>query len=315
MMRVTLLLAITASLFAIAVDASPAKNEPRREVAITFDDLPGVQVPRGHCGHRFLLALNRDLVDTLVAHRIPALGLVTGSRLCDDRPGALEELLVIWAAAGFDLGNHSFSHFDLNDTPPATYETDVIRGEAAIKRVLEKRGKRLVYFRHPYLHAGKDIATKKSFDAFLARRGYRVAPVTIDNQEWVFAAVYAQALRRGEKATLKRVGMAYVAYMEEVFAFFESLSIAVAGYEIRQILLLHANSLNADYLEDLLAMMKRRGYRFISIGEALEDPAYRLSDTYVGEEGLSWLHRWGMGKGMARKQEPREPEWLRRMME
>ena len=62
--------------------------------------------------------------------------------------------------------------------------------------------------------------------------------------------------------------------MDSILAFFEARSIEVTGHEIRQILLIHASQLNADAMPDLLAMMRRRGYTFVSLQRALEDPAY-----------------------------------------
>ena len=286
----------------------------RREVAVTFDDLPGVAMLRSQrCDPKAFAEMNRKLLQGVGAHRIPAVGLVVEGNLCEGKRDALPELLRLWLGAGHELGHHSFSHFDLNTTPLTLYKEDVIRGETVTGGLLKQRGKRLKYFRHPFLHAGKDLETKRAFEEFLSERGYTVAPVTIDNQEWVFAEVYAMARERGDRATAERVAAAYITYMEEVFDFFEKLSVEVVGREIRQVLLLHANPLNADYFDELVRMMKRRGYAFISLDRALEDPAYRLTDTYAGPKGLSWLHRWALSKGMKTREEPREPEFIAKL--
>lgn len=286
----------------------------RREIAVTFDDIPGVAMRRSHrCDRNAFAEMNRKLLRSITAHRVPALGLVVEGNLCEQERNALPSIFSMWLDAGLDLGNHSFSHFDINNTPLSRYQADVIRGEAVTARLLRERGKRLTYFRHPFLHAGKDLSTKRAFEKFLAGRGYRVAPVTIDNQEWVFAEVYAMALERGDRATADRVAAAYLTYMEEVFDFFEKLSVQVVGYEIKQVLLLHANPLNADHFDALVKMMRGRGYTFVSIDQAMQDPAYRLPDNYAGPQGLSWIHRWALSKGMKTKQEPREPEWVARL--
>ena len=145
---------------------------------------------------------------------------------------------------------------------------------------------------------------------FLSKRDYRIAPVTLDNSDWLFAAVYGNALQRGDAATARRVREAYIPYMESIFAFFEPRSSEVAGHEIRQILLMHANQLNADSMPDLLAMIKRRRYTFVSLDRALGDRAYSMPETYVGKGGFSWIHRWSMTKGMPPKGEPDEPKWI-----
>ena len=84
----------------------------------------------------------------------------------------------------------------------------------------------------------------------------------------------------------------------------------VLGYEPPQVLLLHANELNADYFDELAHMIQQRGYAFVSLEDALQDPAYRHEDAYTGPRGLSWLHRWALAKGLTPQEEPREPDWL-----
>src|SRR5687768_1372829 len=150
-----------------------ANAQTRREVALTFDDLPGVAMLRSdRCNARVYSAMNKSLVAGLTKHRIPATGLVTESQLCGSKEKDLAAILELWLDAGFDLGNHSYSHRDLNNTPLKAYEADVIRGELVTRRVLRARGKKLRYFRHPFLHAGNTVEKKVAFEKFLAGRGY-----------------------------------------------------------------------------------------------------------------------------------------------
>lgn len=318
--RTATLALLVPSLFALVCCGAPETDGhksvgPRREVALTFDDVPGVHLATRGCNYSSLAQMNRTLIEHLARHRAPATAFVVESNLCNGDDATLSDLLTMWLDAGMELGNHSFSHPDLNTVTPDFYKADILRGAATTNRVLQARGRTLKYFRHPYLHTGRDRQTKAAIDAFLAEHGYQVAPVTIDNQEWVFAAVYARASSRQDHVTMQRVGDAYVTYMEEMFAFFEALSVEVLGYEVRQILLLHANPLNAAYIDALVQMMKRRGYDLVSLDRALEDPAYRLPDTYAGPRGLSWLHRWAFSKGMPIAEEPREPPWIRQLFE
>jgi len=82
------------------------------------------------------------------------------------------------------------------------------------------------------------------------------------------------------------------------------------GGDIRQILLLHANTLNADHFGRLAELFQKRGYRFISLTHALEDEAYRLPDIYVGQWGISWLHHWEEAAGRPRSPAPDPPAWV-----
>jgi len=89
--------------------------------------------------------------------------------------------------------------------------------------------------------------------------------------------------------------------MEQQLDYYEKQSRDLLGYEMRQVLLLHANALNADWFDGLAKMMKPRGYRFIPIKRALEDKAYSSIDTYTGPGGISWLHRWALTQGRKRE--------------
>jgi peptidoglycan-N-acetylglucosamine deacetylase len=105
------------------------------------------------------------------------------------------------------------------------------------------------------------------------------------------------------------VAAAYVPYMESVFDFFERLSAETFGREIKQTLLLHANEINADHFDELAAMLKRRGYGFVTLEEALKDPAYAEPDALY-KSGVSWIHRWRAARGLQQKWEPRSPKFV-----
>ena len=286
-----------------------------RSVAVTFDDLPATSVSVVSNDVAALRENTRKLLSAFRAHRVPVVGFVNEGKLFVEGETAAEvearaALLEMWIAAGFELGNHTFSHPDLNTTPLPEFEANVVRGEPVTRRLLEAAGRKLRYFRHPFLHVGLELDKRRAFEAFLAARGYTIAPVTIDNDEYVFAAVYADALRRGDRATAARVGEAYFPYMDAVFAFVEAVSRALTGREIRQVLLLHANALNADCFPRLARSMEARGYRFITLEEALRDEAYGLPDDYVGREGVSWLHHWELTSGRRRSPSPDPPAWV-----
>lgn len=289
----------------VTMAAALALGAQTREVAITIDDLPQGGGDHGALGVSGVRDMTRKLLAPL--RGIPVIGFVNACRAGDLGEAALDGILRMWVASGADLGNHTCSHPDLNTTPLAEYTADLERGEPAVTRAL---GHRPVYFRHPFLHTGPDAVRREGLSRYLAAHGYTVAPVTLDNSDWMFAAVYADALARKDTATAEKVRQGYVPYMESIFAFFEARGREVAGHDFPQILLIHASRLNADMMPDLLAMMRRRGYRFVSLGEALKDEAYRLPEDYTGKGGFSWIHRWSKTMGMKPKGEPDEPAWV-----
>jgi peptidoglycan/xylan/chitin deacetylase (PgdA/CDA1 family) len=274
-----------------------------RQVAITIDDLPR----GGDRGPRTLDAV-RAMTDKLLTpfreQKIPVIGFVNAGDAEAMGPKGLRQILDLWLDAGADLGNHTWSHLNINDVPLKQYTDDIVKGEPAIRAALAARGKELEFFRHPFLFTGPTAETKAALQQFLDRHGYRVAPVTLDDDDYQYAALYMRPEYK------ERVAREYVPYMESVVAFFEGRSVEVTGHEIPQILLIHASQMNADLMPDLLAMFRRRGYTFVSLNRALSDPAYKLPDDYVGPHGVSWIHRWSKTKGMANRGEPDPPAWV-----
>src|SRR5262249_39702468 len=146
---VALLMPLLAS---IAAAAAPATTPPARAVAITIDDLPrgGDKGPRDLAS---LTAMTAKLLKPFHDQHIPVIGFVNAGRYPDDDPG-LRKLLNQWLDAGAQLGNHSYSHPDLNNVPLAQYTADITRGEEPLRSVLAAHQQKLVYYRHPYLHVG-----------------------------------------------------------------------------------------------------------------------------------------------------------------
>jgi len=291
--------------------AAPAS----RKLAVTVDDLPAN--PAGSLGGdpATWAAMTRQLLATLAARKIPAVGFVNEGKLDvagedADARAARVAVLRLWTASGLELGNHTYSHRSLNREPLDEFQADVVRGEPETRALLAQRGKSLRYFRHPFLQVGLELDKRRAFERFLAERGYTVAPVTVDNDEWIFAAIYADALRRGDRAGAERIAAEYLRYMDEVFAFVEEVSRRLLGREISQVLLIHANALNADHLDALAERIEARGYRFVTLEEALRDPAYSLPDDYVGAWGISWLHHWEVTQGRKRSPSPDPAPWI-----
>ena len=272
------------------------------QVAITIDDLP-----RGGDGgardYASIKGMTEKLLKPFKEQHIPVVGFVNEHGLPAPE---LRKILNLWLDAGAELGNHTFSHADFSTTPLEKFEQEVIDGEKVTKAALATRGRTLKYFRYPYLHSGPDQQTKKAFQQFLVRHGYVNAPVTFDDSDYMFARAYTYP-------PLKASGLEseYVPYLASIVEFFEQRAVEVTGHDIPQILLIHASQLNADEMPKILAMFRAHSYSFITLDEALKDPAYSLAEDYAGKGGFSWIHRWSITKKMKGKGEPDEPAWVR----
>jgi peptidoglycan/xylan/chitin deacetylase (PgdA/CDA1 family) len=309
-------LALLLSMLSVqALAATPAvPDKPvERRIAITIDDLPWATL--GDEAPPTLAEYHARLMAALKAGGAPVTGFVNEGKLVSH--GKVDtsrvHLLRDWLDAGATLGNHTQNHADLHAVGMEEYESQIMRGETFLRPLLEERGQSPAWFRHPYLRAGRTAEDKATLAEFLRVHGYRIAPVTVDTSDWVYAAAYRKAIAAKDEDALAKLRAEYVPYMLAKVDYFEQQSIALLGYNLPQVLLMHANELNADSYGALLQGLRQRGYSFIDLDKALQDPAYQRADAYTGKWGPSWIHRWAIGENRPKDffaGEPKVPQWV-----
>jgi peptidoglycan-N-acetylglucosamine deacetylase len=299
---------------AAAAAAAPAE----RAVAVTIDDLPA---PGGGLVQNTIAGLRENTEKLLAACRkagVPVVGFVNEAKLAvsgesaDDR-AAREAVLKLWTDNGFELGNHTLTHGSLNQGTLDGFKQDVIDGEPVTRRLMEEKGGTLRYFRHPFLHVGTTLDVRRASEAFLVERGYTIAPVTVDGKDYIYASVYATAMRKGDKELAAKLAADYLRFSDEKFAFAEQTATRLMGRDINHVLLMHANAINADHFGALAAVIKKRGYRFITLEEALKDEAYKQPDTYAGTSGTTWLRHWEHTAGKLSAESADPPDWVMKL--
>jgi peptidoglycan-N-acetylglucosamine deacetylase len=296
-----------------------AQSGSQRSVAITVDDLPGA-LPGDDFSNgdlKELQKINRGIPAALRTHHAWAIGFVNERKLqVTGERDARAELLQMWLDAGLLLGNHNYAHDDFSTTPLQKYEDDLIRGEVVTEALSKAAGQSERYFRHPYLDTGMTMEVKTAFDTFLKERGYTIAPVTIEDADYVFNDVLAHALENRDKKMAAKAKKEYLEYVDTVFDYAEKESAEMFGRQIAQVLLVHDNALNTECLDALLGKLEKRGYRFVSLDVALADPAYATADPYVGT-GILWMDRWKLALGMKLdlSKGPEPPAWAESIFE
>ena len=282
----------------------------QRTVAITIDDLPfagsNPSLPAAQ-------QATARILDALKQARVPAIGFVNESKV--HIPGerdARTALLQQWIDSGLTLGNHTFSHDDLNKTPLVQFQDDTLHGEVLWRPMMEKAGHHERWFRHPFLHTGAGPVKRAAFERFLESRGYRIAPVTLEHSDWWFASLYDRLIARGDQANAAKLPAASLDYLDTMLDYHEALSRKLFGRDIAHVFLMHANTINSLILPEILERFRRRGYQFVPLAKALEDPAYQTEDRYHAPQGPVWLHHWSIALGheTGPQHEPDLPKWL-----
>lgn len=306
---------MTRKFFTILIFASLTNLYSQNKIAVTIDDLPLSRI--GNYEKNYYESVTDKLLDNIKKQKAPVIGFVNESKLYTN--GTLDEskveLLRKWIDAGIELGNHTFSHRSANSIPTGEFLQDIIKGEEITKKLLEENGKEIRYFRHPFLHTGLSIETKSEIEKFLTAHGYTIAPVTIDNAEWIFAAAYDKANVKSDTLLMKKIGSDYVGYMKDKLEYWERQSNALFGRNIAHTLLIHANPLNSDFYDELCNMLKEKKYEFITLDEALKDEAYKSEDRFIKNNGISWLHRWAFTEGRKKDFFGDEPQVPKHIME
>jgi peptidoglycan/xylan/chitin deacetylase (PgdA/CDA1 family) len=271
--------------------AAPAARAAHGQIALTFDDLPALTQLNSQA---YVDYANDMILRQLTRRHAKAIGFVNEGKLNElDRNRQIANLRK-WLDAGMLIGNHTYSHESPNSIRSATYEEDIARGEVVIRPMLAERHLALIWFRHPYLETGVPRADKDRIDAWLAHHDYRIAPVTLENADWMFAEPYDDAIARHNPEHAKEIQLRYLDYTEKMVAWYQSASQALFGRQIRFVMLLHVTRLNADSMDEVIKILDRHDLRRISLDKALEDPAYRTPDPYAGPDGIEWLERWSM---------------------
>jgi len=296
---------------------SIALGAQTRTVALTFDDLPlasagseGITPAERIAEAR---SVNHAILAALKRHHAPAIAFVNeGKVVADDATEEYRKILSPWIEKGNQLGNHTFSHPDLNKISSAEFEEDVLKGEASIQPLMAAAGSPLRYLRFPFNHTGENTEKQHAVADFLKQRGYEVATCTIDNSDWVFAQAYRAILRKNDTRAAQELRSAYLAYTEKEIEYYSKLHRQVLGHEIPHVMLLHASRLNADTMDEILKLFERMSYRFVTLTQAQSDPAYRTPITFATTAGPMWGYRWAKELNIAvdGKLEPEVPAWI-----
>jgi peptidoglycan-N-acetylglucosamine deacetylase len=261
--------AVLAIALAVAPGADATTEAP--EIAVTIDDLPvHAPFPPGVTPNQ----VNDQMVAALKAARVPAIGFVNGIGV-EQHPETLQALRD-WRAAGFVLGNHTWSHPHLSQLTLAQFEEELSKGEPMLAKLDGNTDWR--WMRYPFLDEGKDEAQRIAARRILAKHGYKVADVTMSFGDWAFTGPWARCNTARNEASVAELERMYLAAAKESIAFARSTAHALYGRDIPYVLLMHDSAMSAHIMPKVIQLYRDAGFRFVSVQQAESDPVYR-ADT------------------------------------
>ncbi|WP_415552299.1 polysaccharide deacetylase family protein [Gluconobacter cerinus] len=302
---------IYVSSFSFATDVP---KQAKRQVAITFDDLPFVSGghDRPSINQRDALDTEKHILLTLRTEHIPATGFVN-----EDKVEALgqtgTDLLTEWNQNELELGNHGYHHFDSNNLSVSDIEQEIVRGETHIRPLAESVSRDIKFFRFPYNHTGDTEERRIALADVLKKHGYSLAATTIDTEDYLFAQAYDCAYSHHYNEDMPKIRSAFLDYVRIEVPYYQHLNETVMGRDVPAVMLLHASRLNAVVLKEILQIFRQNNYRFVTLSQAQSDPFYNLEPAVTTKYGPAWGYRWARERQIkvngALEQEA--PDWIK----
>ncbi|MFZ0322418.1 MAG: polysaccharide deacetylase family protein [Candidatus Sulfotelmatobacter sp.] len=256
-----------------------------QKVAVTFDDLPlnGVLPPgvtRVETARNVLEILKKR-------HMPPVYGFINAKRLEGNMDGA--EALKLWVAAE-PVGNHTYSHMDLEQNSPEAFERDIEENEPVLELLQAKDNWH--WLRYPYLHEGETVEKRRAVRAYLKAHGYRIAQVTLDWEDYLWNTAYARCAAKNDTKSIEWLKTSYLSTASEFIDLGREQAKLIYGREISYVLLMHLGAFSSTILPDALDLLKKKGFKLVTLEEAESDAVYEGDPNAGMHDAGTLLDQW-----------------------
>jgi peptidoglycan-N-acetylglucosamine deacetylase len=266
---------------------SAAAGQQRAEVAITVDDLP---VHGDLPSNTTRAEIAKRMIEAFKAKGVPGVyGFVNAKNIGANGDAEKDSVLKIWADSGFPLGNHTFSHIDLNTASVQAFEDEIAMNEAPLRVYMGARDWH--WFRYPFLHEGDTLEKRHAIRKYLSDHGYKIAQVTLDFGDYAWNNPYARCVAKQDTQSIEWLKSSYLNTASNDIALDRKLSVMLFGRDIKYVLLLHIGALDSIMLPDMLKLFKKQGFDFVSLEEAQKDPAYQSDPDAALLHGGTFLEQ------------------------
>lgn len=267
----------TFSLVLLTVFDSEAQS---KKIAVTFDELPITQS---------FVEVNKAEVTSHIVRSLRELNIVATGFVVGDQIASSADLIGEWLNSGHTLGSMTWSNQDFHDVGMAEFMRQVKMGQEALDPILAQFGQKRRYFRFPFLHYGATTGDKAKAREILESKNIVISHVTVMSDDYLYNLRLEQLGPRADSARLEQLMIEYISHVLGELARQEELAMLVAGKPVTHILQLRANRLNGLFCWNLLSAIKDEGYKFVTLDQALADPAYTITEKYIGGRGVGYL--------------------------
>jgi peptidoglycan-N-acetylglucosamine deacetylase len=256
-----------------------------QKLAITMDDLPlNGSLPAGVTRAE----TTKNVIAILKKRHVPPVyGFINAKKLEGNSDGA--EALKVWAAAE-PVGNHTYAHMDLEQNSAEAFEREIEEDEPALE-LLQPSGD-WHWLRYPYLREGDTVEKRRAVRTYLKARGYRIAQVTLDWEDYLWNTAYARCVTKGDTKSIEWLRSSYLNTASEFLDLGREQAKLIYGHEINYVLLMHLGAFSSTILPEALDLLKKKGFKLVTLEEAESDAAYD-GDPDVGlHDAGTLLDQW-----------------------
>jgi len=255
-------------------------------VAITFDDLPlNGELPPGVTRVQIV----KDVLAILKQRKTPQVfGFVNANKL-ENNPDAAAAWAE-WVAGGERVGNHTYSHMNLQQNTAEAFERDLAQDEPVLE--LLSPANDWHWLRYPFLREGDTMEKRRAVRGYLRDRGYKIAQVTLDYEDYAWNTPYARCAAKRDARSMEWLISNYLSIASAYIDGDRAMAKLVYGHDINHVLLLHLGAFSSTILPQLLDMLQEKRMRLITLEEAESDPAYQIDpDVPTSRFGDSLLEQ------------------------
>lgn len=206
-----------------------------------------------------------------------------------------QSLQAEWLRSGNLIGSLTYKGRSPKKGTAQEFIDNLSRNERELSPLLSRSEQKQKYFRYPSLKLGVDPERPREIRAFLKQNGFLEVPATIDSRADYFSQPYCAALSRGDKVCANFISATFKSILLDKTLKARAAARGIAGRDIKQILMINANQLTSDLLDELLRWYKAMGARFISVDEALGDPFYATEDVTKTAGQIIWATKQAQG--------------------
>ena len=244
-----------------------------QEIAFTFDDAPTADGPMFSGSER-----TQRIVHALGKHNVEAAFFILTGNIRYETKSRLK----MYTDAGHILANHSHRHLWIHQAGTPKYIADLTIADS----ILNELPGYAKWYRYPYLDEGRTVGARDSIRAALKDLGLDNGYVTVDNYDWYLNSLLKNAKEQNKKINLDVLRQIYLEHILSSIQFYDNIANTHLGRRPKHVLLLHENDLAALFLEDLIGLLKAKGWKIISPRLAYQDPiARQVPDVLFNGQG------------------------------